>query len=66
MIWLTLIFCLADGTVCKEKQDFQPFTMPIGCAVAAQQAAAEWIRTHPAHVVREARCESESRKQRRM
>ena len=65
MIWLTIIFCLADGRVCNEKQHFDPFTMPVSCAVAAQQTAAEWIRTHPAHVLREARCEPESRKQRR-
>ena len=65
MIWLTIIVCLANGTACTEKQDFQPFTMPMSCAVAAQQAAAEWIRTHPTHVLREARCEPESRKQRR-
>ncbi len=65
MISLVIIFCLANGNECREKQDFEPFMMPIACAISAQQAAAEWLKTHPAYVLREARCEPESRKQRR-
>lgn len=65
MIWLTIVFCLANSIECREKQDFEPFMMPMACVVAAQQAAAEWLRTHPAYVLHEARCEPESRKKRR-
>jgi hypothetical protein len=54
MIWLTIVFCLANSIECREKQDFEPFMMPMACVVAAQQAAAEWLRTHPAYVLHEA------------
>ncbi len=64
MIWLTVIFCLANGIGCKEKRDFEPFIMPLSCAISAQQAAADWLKTHPAYVLREMRCERESQKQR--
>jgi len=66
MTWLVIVFCLANGAECKEKQDFEPFLMPMACAIAAQQAAAEWLKTHPAYVMRETRCEPEGRKQIRM
>ncbi len=62
MILLVLLFCLANGTQCVEKQDFQRFALPMACAIVAQQAAAEWIKTHPAYVLRETRCELEERK----
>ncbi len=63
MIWLIIILCLADGTECREKQDFEPFLMPMTCTVAAQRAAAEWLKTDPAYLMRETPCEPEGRKQ---
>lgn len=63
MIFLVIVFCLKNGHECMEKRDFEPFRMPMACAVAAQQAAAEWLETHPAYLLRETRCEPESRKQ---
>ncbi len=62
MILLTIIFCLANGIECREKQDFKPFPMPMACALAAQQAAAEWLETHPAYLLHETRCEPETRR----
>ncbi len=65
MIWLTITFCLTSGSGCTERRDFEPFAMPMACAVAAQQIAAAWLRTHPAYVLHEARCEPEGREKRR-
>ena len=65
MIWLTLIICLENTAVCRERQDFDPFALPMTCALAAQQAAAEWLRAHPAYRLREARCEPDGRRQSR-
>lgn len=63
MILLTIIVCLASGAGCQERQDFALFSMPMACAVAGQQVAAEWLKAHPSFVLRQVRCEPEDRKQ---
>ena len=65
MIELVLVFCLsADGARCVENRPVLDAVLsPMGCMVAAQPMAADFLQSHPAYRLRSWRCEIDRPKQ---
>lgn len=59
MVQLVLLFCLAaDGSSCVERRPLlDDLLTPVGCLMAAQPMAAEFIRAHPSYRLVTWRCE---------
>ena len=58
MVTLTLVLCLAAQPRCLEHTvlPFPPFSSLVGCMVAGQQAAAQYLAEHPRWRLRRYRC----------
>lgn len=61
---LILIMCVIGSDRCLEARPYAPDLTLIGCAVAAQQIAASWLREHPGYEVKRWRCEMGVRRSR--
>lgn len=59
MIQLVLVFCLSAGShACIENRPLLDNVLtPIGCMVAAQPIAADFLRSHPIYRLKSWRCE---------
>ncbi len=59
MIELVIVYCLAaDTKTCVERRlPMGNEASPVGCTMSGQQRAQEYLREHPAYVLKGWRCE---------
>jgi hypothetical protein len=56
-IALLITFCLAgQPDRCTERSDFDGVASVVECMIAGQQAGAQWVTDHPAHIMRSFWC----------
>jgi hypothetical protein len=59
MIELVIVYCLAaDTKACVERRlPMEHFASQVGCTMSGQLRAQEYLREHPAYVLKSWRCE---------